>query len=348
MQKALFERQHRPPVIVACGVGRDSVAMLVEMHNRRWRPDAILFANTGSEKADTYRYIPVLQAWLKAHDFPPLTVVRYEPVTAPYRSLEGNAILNATLVSAAFNKGGCTHKTKIEPQNKWSKRWEPALRAWAEGQKVIKLIGFECDEMYRLKRADAQSHSGSTKWEREHFEPHCPLIEWGYNLEKCKQIITDAGLPLPVKSACYFCPNQKPAEVDALTDDERGKIILQEVVAEPYNLDWRGLWRKKSIAEYILKRGLTFTPLTVFGKKVVLNPACKKAREGYTLNPPHVGPSLRQLLTEAGHEVPEVVLNADGETDIYREEYRHEDRYDGCGAACDLETDQHMALVESL
>ena len=148
-----------------------------------------------------------------------------------------------------------------------------------------------------MKRADAQAQSGSTKWEREHFEPHYPLIEWGYNLEKCKQIITDAGLPLPVKSACYFCPNQKPLEVEALTDEERGKIILQELVAEPYNLDWRGLWRKRSITEYILERGLSFTPLTVFGRKVVLNPACKKAREGYTLSPPHVGPTLRQLLT---------------------------------------------------
>jgi hypothetical protein len=44
--------------------------------------------------------------------------------------------------------------------------------------------------MYHLKRADAQAHSGTTKREREHFEPHYPLIEWGYNLEKCKRIWT--------------------------------------------------------------------------------------------------------------------------------------------------------------
>ncbi len=32
MQESLFARCGRQPVIVACGVGRDSVAMLVEMH----------------------------------------------------------------------------------------------------------------------------------------------------------------------------------------------------------------------------------------------------------------------------------------------------------------------------
>ncbi len=55
----------KQPIIVACGVGRDSVGMLCRMHREGQRPDAILFANVGSEKRQTYEYIPRLRQWLR-------------------------------------------------------------------------------------------------------------------------------------------------------------------------------------------------------------------------------------------------------------------------------------------
>lgn len=44
-------------VVVACGVGRDSVGMLAGLHDRRIRPAAILFADVKS--GDT---IPILDS----------------------------------------------------------------------------------------------------------------------------------------------------------------------------------------------------------------------------------------------------------------------------------------------
>ncbi len=41
-------------VVVACGVGRDSTGMLVGLHERQVRPEAILFADIGGEKQATY------------------------------------------------------------------------------------------------------------------------------------------------------------------------------------------------------------------------------------------------------------------------------------------------------
>ena len=38
-------------------------------------------------------------------------------------------------------------------------------------------------------------------------------MEWSYNRERCKQIIHAAGLPIPIKSACFFCPASKKAEI---------------------------------------------------------------------------------------------------------------------------------------
>jgi hypothetical protein len=47
------------------------------------RHDAILFANTGSEKQGTYDFIPIFERWLRGHGFPPITIVQYQPVSAP-------------------------------------------------------------------------------------------------------------------------------------------------------------------------------------------------------------------------------------------------------------------------
>lgn len=357
------------PVVVAYGVGRDSTAMLVEMYNRGIRPDAITFANVGSEKQQTYDFIPIMRRWLRKVSFPDITVVQYEPKIAPYFSIEGNMILNATLPGAAFQIGSCTQKAKIAPQNKWSDTWEQGQRAFAQGHKIVKFVGFECDEIHRLKRADAKMHAGKgDKKYAQRFSVFYPLMEWGYDLEKCMEIIDAAGLPIPVKSACFFCPNQQMWEVAELSDDDRARIILMELVAGPYNVKMRGLWRKGtrnkpgSITEYILQQKLTFTPLEQLCDKVVLNPKCKKAREGFTMDPPHVGVNLADILCEHGFFVPAVIRPGEEAGDIrraYKEDYRRvpltvlpdeepEESCGGCEMTAEVEDEVHGELVEAL
>jgi len=332
----------KQPVVVAYGVGRDSTAMLIRMHKRGWRPDAILFANVGSEKSGTYEFVPVMRRWLQSVDFPDLTVVRYRPKFAPYHSLEGNMILNATLPGATFNISTCTMKFKVEPQNKWTRGWEPAQRAWAADQRVVKLIGFEADEDYRLNRADCKAHSGKGSTDGHLYEYQYPLMDWGMTLELCIEEIQSVGLPVPPKSACFFCPNQKPHEVEALSPEELGRTILMELVAEPYNQKVHGLWRRPrksdgrpgSITEYAIAHELPFVPLTDLAKSVELNSACKKARTGgeFTFNPPHQAFRLRDLLESCGHEVPDVTISdsmspsrAEG---VYMEDARDVPGYD--------------------
>jgi hypothetical protein len=340
------------PILVAYGVGRDSTAMLIEMQRRSIRPDAILFANTGGEKRATYDFLPVMNRWLARHDFPEVTVVNYTPKTAPYTTLEGNMVLNATLPGAAFNKHSCAMKFKVDPQNKWTRSWRPAREAWARGGKVRKFIGFEAGETHRLKRADARAHSGkaSAKTDAARYRFEMPLMDWGYDLAACIRIITDAGLPVPPKSACYFCPFQQTHEVDSATPEDRARTILMELTAEPYNTAVRGLWRKPrladgrpgSITEYILQKRLDFVPLSEIAPVVVLNDKCQKARTGVTLAGPHVGPTLREQLTSAGHYVPEVVTREawDGAGAPYVESRREVPAW--------IEYEAHAALVDAM
>ena len=107
------------PICLCCGVGVDSVAMLVGLHQRGIRPDLISFADTGGEKPATYEYIPTLQQWLADVDFPPMLIVRLTPPIATYDSLYGNCIDNETLPSIAFGRKSCSLKWKKTPQDAW-------------------------------------------------------------------------------------------------------------------------------------------------------------------------------------------------------------------------------------
>lgn len=105
------------PVLVAYGGGRDSTAAIIEMHLRGILIAAILMADTGNEKPETYAFLVIFNAWLRANGLPEITFVRYIPDTAPYHTLEGNMVMNATLPGIAFNRHTCAQKFKIQPQN---------------------------------------------------------------------------------------------------------------------------------------------------------------------------------------------------------------------------------------
>lgn len=79
------------------------------------------------------------------------------------------------------------------------------MDAWANGQKVVKYIGYDAGETRRKENADRKVE---TK-----FSYRYPLIEWGWHREECLQVISDAGLKSPGKSACFFCPSSRPREI---------------------------------------------------------------------------------------------------------------------------------------
>ncbi|HKP11689.1 MAG TPA: hypothetical protein VJZ91_06245 [Blastocatellia bacterium] len=49
---AMMQAADRPLLVVALGLGRDSIAMLVVIYELGIRPDLILFADTGGEKPE--------------------------------------------------------------------------------------------------------------------------------------------------------------------------------------------------------------------------------------------------------------------------------------------------------
>lgn len=201
-------RSERPfpdcPLVVAYGLGVNSTAMLVEFAHRGICADLILFADTGGEKPETYDYLKVIQPFLHRVGFPDVIVVRYRPKTAPYVTLEEQCLHTGTLPSLAYGGKSCSLKYKKAPQDKFVMGWAPAQDAWRQGKKVVKAIGFDAGpgDCRRIRYQ-----------EDDLFEYWYPLHEWGFDRDKCKRIIVEAGLPVPMKSACFYCPASKKHEI---------------------------------------------------------------------------------------------------------------------------------------
>src|SRR5262245_21930333 len=137
------------PLVVAYGLGVDSTAMLIEFARRGIRPDLILFADTGGEKPETYRYLPVVQRYLAGVGFPAVVTVRYRPARAAYHTLEQQCLHTGTLPSLAYGGKSCSIKYKRVAQDKYILERYPPEEFVRQGRRVVRAIGFDAGEERR-------------------------------------------------------------------------------------------------------------------------------------------------------------------------------------------------------
>ncbi len=274
------------PLVVCYGMGVDSTAMLVGFVQRGVRPDLILFADVGAERQVTYDYLPIINAWLRAHGCPEVVVVKYEPRNfknwPPYRSLEENLLTNISLPAVAYGGHTCSSKWKISAQDDFVDNWAPARACWSLGGRVRRAVGFE-DSPHEHKRSARCATFAIQDSDANRYETQFPLQEWGWNRERCIEVIRAERLPVPSKSSCYFCTAMKPWEVIELPPDKLRRIVILEARTSKRHLDFakdkgwprgvgipltEGLWRRRvkgmrgavakpgSMTEYIRDKGL--------------------------------------------------------------------------------------------
>lgn len=219
----------RWPCVVAYGAGDDSTALLVGMATLGWRPDLILFADTGSEMPHTYAYLPYFDAWLTSVGFPTVTVVKNPSPVAGDASLYDECHRKRVLPSLAYGGHSCALKWKVAPQDRYCREffgWRPRCKGeppappngltppgrWHHGPWVTKLIGYDAGP------ADARriSHAAG-KWPPGYLYRYS-LSEWGWDRDECVRRIAAAGLRPPGKSACFMCPARKWNEVLELAE----------------------------------------------------------------------------------------------------------------------------------
>lgn len=213
--------------VVSYGGGTNSTAMLIGMAERRIIPDHILFADTGGEKPNTYEYLKIFDDWLKNSGMPGITIVKQEI------TLEADCLRRKALPGKAYGFPSCSDRWKIRPQRKYLKKLLGIPRN--KGLTGVKwIIGIDAGESHR-----ADSYP----------ENDYPLLDWDWGREECIEAIQNAGLPLPGKSACFFCPSMKKQEIKDLKENyphlyERalqmeGNAELTSIEGLGRNFSWR-------------------------------------------------------------------------------------------------------------
>ncbi len=127
---------------------------------------------------------------------------------------------------------------------------------------VVKAIGLDAGEEHRLTWARSVPENGRRlsreAWlDRHYFVYFYPLMDWHYDRERCRQIIAEAGLPVPIKSACYFCPASKKGEIAWLQENhpellQRALAIERSAQAKLTSV--KGLGRSFSWEGYLVRR----------------------------------------------------------------------------------------------
>lgn len=183
---------------VAYGGGVNGTAMILKMIRLGIRFDIVTFADTGGERPETYEHVVRMSNYMVQNGCPPIVVV---VAKTKDKTLEDQCIRLGTFPSLAYGNKTCSLKWKREPQDRYLNALARIIRARSKGKKVYKAIGFDVTEQRRVKPSD-------TDWEFWY-----PLIEWRMDRDSCIKEILDAGMPVPPKSSCFFCPATRKEEL---------------------------------------------------------------------------------------------------------------------------------------
>lgn len=210
-------------IYLSLGAGVQSTALYVcstlGLHGVP-RPDVAIFADTGDEPRYVYDYLDTIEAWGKERGGP-----RIDRCSAGHLSADvlarhkGQRTRFAALPVWTQGQDGreamlrrqCTREYKIAPIEKHMRRLLGAEKGQRlpKATRVTALIGISLDEVQRMKPS-------RTWW----IENSYPLIDARLKRGDCKRIVVEAGLPMPRKSACVFCPFHNDAEWISMRDNE--------------------------------------------------------------------------------------------------------------------------------
>lgn len=188
------------------GGGWQSTAALVLAAQGRIDYRTFLFSNVGddSEYPGTLRYVEEhAKPFAAAHGIELTTLHRVMVRSGEHRTLHGELTREGSrslkipvrMSNGAPGTRSCTADYKILVIARELKR----RGATADNPATVG-IGISVDEIHRANNRHAAPH------ERIEY----PLLDLGIRRTDCSRIIRSAGLPVPPKSSCYFCPFHRP------------------------------------------------------------------------------------------------------------------------------------------
>jgi hypothetical protein len=207
--------------VISYGGGVQSTAMVVLAATGRLGHDvdAALFANVGddSEHPATLDYVRnVAIPWAAERGLAVYELLKTKRDGSPARGLWAHIVEHddpATLrepipirgMNGAPLSRSCTSDWKVKVVGKWLK-----AHGASKDDPATVCIGISTDEIIRASNKRAEPYE----------RPTYPLIDLGLDRSGCERVISEAGLPVPPKSSCYFCPFHRPLMWSEMRRDE--------------------------------------------------------------------------------------------------------------------------------
>ena len=179
--------------VVSFSGGKDSAAMLIEMVDRGYHIDEIVFADTQLEFPEMYEYIDSVEDHIGME----ITRLKHDKTFEDY-------FYGA--ITRGKRKGqmrgwppllfGCyiNRDVKVQSMNRYVEE---------QSDHTVNYLGFASDELERTRALQFDTS------DRHSYK--FPLVEWGWTEEYCVEYLTSIGMEHPLggrRSGCWLCPKQ--------------------------------------------------------------------------------------------------------------------------------------------
>ena len=154
------------------------MALMVLMLRENLPIDEVVFADTGGEVPETYEYLEIAKQYFARHDIP-FTVV----------AKRGDSLYDTSWRRRVFPSAiwrWSTRDFKVNPIHRHYR---------GIGGHINQYLAIAWDEVHRMKDSRV-----------DYVTNLYPLIDRRITRQGCIEIIEDAGLPIPPRSSCFFCP----------------------------------------------------------------------------------------------------------------------------------------------
>lgn len=195
--------------VISYGGGVQSTALLVLAAQKRIDYKTFLFCNVGddSEHPDTLSYVDkVAKPYAEEHGLNLIEIRRTKrdgsqpTLYAEMMQADANNVpIPVRMENGAPGSRSCTVNYKIAVVRQWVRR-----NGATEANPAFMGMGISLDEVHRMHNKDDKPYERRTYPLIEDFAQ--PLTR-----NNCETVIREAGLPVPPKSACWFCPFLKPS-----------------------------------------------------------------------------------------------------------------------------------------
>lgn len=190
------------------GGGVQSTAALVLQAQGRIDFPLFIFANVGadSEAPATLRYVEeVARPFAADRGIELVEVSASETLLGRIRRADRSVPIPVRMANGAPGNRQCTGSFKIRPvaaelRRRGATRRDPAIVG----------LGISVDEWHRARTDSGIAH------ERLAY----PLLDLRLTRADCARVIAEAGLPVPPKSACWFCPYHRAAEWQRMRSED--------------------------------------------------------------------------------------------------------------------------------